>query len=67
MNLNSESKEIAYNMIATEGLPKMYMYKCTNYPLCDFDITNKDEVIEINEINRMSTWRNKYFKKKYLQ
>ena len=47
-------------MITSEGLTKMYMYKCNNYPLCDF---NKDEFFEINEINHMSTWSNKYFNK----
>ena len=39
-------------MIAKEGLPTMYIYKCDNYPLCEF---NKD-MIKINEINLMSSW-----------
>ena len=33
LNMN----ELLYNMIALEGLPIMYIYKCQNYPKCDFD------------------------------
>ena len=58
-NINSESDKIIYNMITIEGLPKMYIYKCTNYPLCHFNELNKDEINEISEINRMSSWYNK--------
>jgi hypothetical protein len=57
-NLNSKSEEIMYNMITTEGIPRMYMYKCTNYPLCEIDINNRTQLISVNEINRMSTWHN---------
>ena len=42
--------------MSTEGSPKMYMYHCTNYPLCDEAGNSK---IAINEMNRMSTWHNK--------
>ena len=68
-NLNTDSDEIIYNMITTEGLPKMYIYKCTNYPLCKFNLTKEEYVnvddddnnkpFEIHEINRMSSWHNK--------
>ena len=58
-NLKSESDRIIYNMITTEGLPRMYIYKCNNYPLCNFNKINKDELNEINEVNRMSSWYNK--------
>ena len=60
-NLNTKSDNIIYNMIAIEGLPKMYMYKCSNYPLCDINTEDKEErekIFEVNEINRMSTWHN---------
>ena len=53
-NLKDESKEISYNMISTEGLPRMYMLKCENYPLCDIEKT--EGIKEITEINRISTW-----------
>ena len=61
-NLNSNKKmnELLYNMIALEGLPIMYIYKCQNYPKCDFDFDD-DDVIKINEINRMSTWHTTFF------
>ena len=36
-NLKEHSEEISYNMIATEGLPRMYMLKCKNY-LCQIAI-----------------------------
>ena len=60
-NLNTKSENIIYNMIAIEGLPKMYIYKCSNYPLCDFytkDEEEREKIFEINEINRMATWLN---------
>ena len=55
-NYNVDSDDIIYNMMSTEGSPKMYMYHCTNYPLCDEAGNSK---IAINEMNRMSTWHNK--------
>ena len=55
INLDSNSDEIIYNMISNEGLPRMYIYKCENYPLCEFD-NNNDKMTLINEINLMSTW-----------
>ena len=58
IHLDSKSDEIIYNMISNEGLPRMYMYKCENYPLCEFEPT-KIEMMEINEINLMSTWHGK--------
>ena len=57
--LNSNYDEIVYNMIATEGSPKMYIYKCTNYPLCEINFKNNQNLISINELNRMSLWLNK--------
>ena len=57
-NLKVDSNDIIYNMIALEGSPKMYIYKCTDYPICNFDF-EQDEVIKTNEINHMSTWHNK--------
>ena len=58
---NSDSQELIYNMIATEGLPKMYMYKCTSYPVCEFDYNSLDYtegIIKLNEINRVTNWYN---------
>ena len=57
-NLKVDSDDIIYNMIATEGSPVMYIYKCLDYPICNFDF-NDTEVIKMNEINHMSTWHNK--------
>ena len=54
----SNSKEQIYNMMALEGIPQMYIYKCKEYPLCDVDINNADGVIRPNEINGMTTWVN---------
>ena len=58
-NLKEHSEEISYNMIATEGLPRMYMLKCKNYPLCQInnkEIEKTEGINEISEINRISTW-----------
>ena len=60
LNSNKNMNELLYNMIALEGLPIMYIYKCQNYPKCDFDFDD-DDVIKINEINRMSTWHTTFF------
>ena len=57
-NLKSDSEDIIYNMISLEGLPQMYIYKCTDYPLCNFDFEDTNLVTKISEINRMSTWHN---------
>ena len=51
--------ETIFNMFSVSGLPKMYMYHCKNYPLCNIDydkINTAEGVIKINEINRMNTW-----------
>ena len=58
INLNSESEEIIYNMMAKEGLPTMYIYKCENYPFCEFN-ENYPGMTKINEINLMSSWHNR--------
>ena len=58
INLNSESEEIIYNMMAKEGLPTMYMYKCDSYPFCEFN-ENNPGMTKINEINLMSSWHNR--------
>ena len=58
-NLKSDSNDIIYNMISSEGLPVMYIYKCTDYPICNFDFSKTDEVTKINEINSISSWHNK--------
>ena len=60
-NLNSDSQHIIYNMMVTEGLPKMYMYKCTSYPVCEFDYNSLDQnedIIKLDEINRITNWYN---------
>ena len=57
----SNSKEQIYNMMTLEGLPQMYIYKCTKYPLCDIDIGKLDtteNIIKLNEINGMTSWVN---------
>ena len=56
INLNSNSEEIIYNMMAKKGLPTMYISRCDNYPLCEFD---KDFDTKINDINLMSTWHSR--------
>ena len=60
-NLNSDSQHIIYNMMVTEGLPKMYMYKCNSYPVCEFDYNSLDyneNIIKLNEINHITNWYN---------
>ena len=37
-----ESENIVYNMIVKQGYPKMYIYECGNYPLCEFDFMDID-------------------------
>ena len=54
----SNSKEQIYNMMALEGFPQMYIYKCKTYPLCDINIDSADGVIRPNEINGMTSWVN---------
>ena len=39
--LNSLSDEIINNMIAAEGSPRIYLHKCTNYPICEINFENK--------------------------
>ena len=50
INLNSNSEEIIYNIIAKEGLPFIYIYKFDKYTLCEFD-ENYDDNFIINDIN----------------
>ena len=53
------SEYTVYNMITTEGYPKMYVFECFTYPFCELDYNtledNKD-VKRISDINRMSTY-----------
>ena len=54
-----ESTDMVYNMITTEGYPKMFLYDCENYPNCDIDYDNLEthpKVKRIAEINRMSSF-----------
>ena len=57
-NLNKNNKNIIYKMIATQGMPQMYIYKCSNYPLCESG-TYTHDLIEINETSRISSWQSK--------
>ena len=60
-NLNSDKNPVIYNMFTAIGYPKMYMYKCTSYPFCEFDFDKLDEnenIIKLNEINRVTNWFN---------
>ena len=48
-----------YNMITTEGYPKMFVYECFTYPFCNLNYSNLEEnenVKRISDINRMSTY-----------
>ena len=59
------SDKIVYNMITLQGYPKMFLYKCTTYPLCELNYDNieKIEGVErVTEINRMSTFSKNYTK-----
>ena len=54
-----ESSKIIYNMITTEGYPKMYLYSCKTYPSCDLDFDDLEinrNVERVDEINRMSSF-----------
>ena len=58
----SQSKEQIYNIMATEGLPQMFIHKCTTYPFCKLDINEIEKtpnIIKPNEINGLTTWINK--------
>ena len=55
ITLNSDSDEIIYNMVAEKGLPTMYISRCDNYPLCEFN-ENSRSMIKINDINLKSSW-----------
>ena len=60
-NLNSDTKPVIYNVLSTIGYSKMYMYKCTSYPFCQFDynsLDDKENIIKLNEINRVTNWIN---------
>ena len=60
-----DSDKIVYNMITLQGYPKMFLYECTTYPLCELnydDLENTDGVERVSEINRMSTFLKKYKK-----
>ena len=50
-----------YNMQTNIGYPKLFMYKCTNYPVCDVTMENIDSlenIVEVEEIGRVSNWVN---------
>ena len=52
-------------MITLEGYPKMFLYECKTYPLCDlkYDYLEQTEGVErVAEINRMSTFSKNYTK-----
>ena len=54
-----ESEHIVYNMIVKTGYPKMYIYKCQTYPLCEFDpndVTENQHFKRISDINGMSSF-----------
>ena len=54
-----ESENIVYNMIVKQGYPKMYIYECGNYPLCEFDfmdIDNNPKFKKISDMNGMSSF-----------
>ena len=49
-------------MISIEGLPQMYIYKCKTFPICNVEADQIDKmegIIKPNEINSMSTWKNR--------
>ena len=54
-NMNTENKDIFYNMLATKGYPQLFIYKCTNYPICDVDSEN---IESLEGIGRVSNWVN---------
>jgi len=48
-----------FNMITTEGYPKMFVYECFSYPFCELEYNNLEkntDVKRISDINRMSTY-----------
>ena len=56
---NLESTNLIYNMMSMEGLPQMYIYKCTSFPLCylDYDTFNSNKnITQVNEVNNMAIW-----------
>ena len=61
MNTNLKDKNLIYHMIGTEGFPKMYIYKCKNFPNCNIDYENieflEDVIISNNSINFVASWK----------
>ena len=56
---NLGSTNLIYNMISLEGLPQMYIYKCTSFPLCyiDYDKFNSNSnITRVNEVNNIAMW-----------
>ena len=53
------SDYMVYNMVTTKGYPKMYIFKCEDYPNCELDYDNPEKdpkVQRISEINRISSF-----------
>ena len=54
-----DSEYLIYNMISLEGLPQMYIYKCTSFPLCYFDyneLISNTNITKVNQVNNMAIW-----------
>ena len=56
---NLDSKYLIYNMMSLEGLPQMYIYKCTTFPLCYFnydELISNENITKVNQVNNMAIW-----------
>ena len=49
-------EKMSLNLNSIRGFPKMYVYKCDNYPLCDYKEEKFQEAIRPRNINRFSSY-----------
>lgn len=49
-------EKMSLNLNSIRGFPKMYVYKCDNYPLCDYKEEKFKEAIRPRNINRFSSY-----------
>ena len=58
---NFSWQNINYYLQGTEGYSKMYIFKCTTFPVCEFDDMESSNqlIIPDNEINMVSNWKSK--------
>ena len=49
-------EKMSLSLDTLRGFPKMYVYKCENYPLCSFDKETLNNAVRPRNINRFSSY-----------